>query len=288
MSEQQLYDRYLPGYTDAHSEDERQRLWFLASPQARYKIHRGLQQRHCEGDDCIRFRDQERAELGPVAWPDLLSLDVALWKSRQWNPDFFGLESSETPITKQSVSANNKPDSYINSYSGERMQLFYESRFVYARIYSAAHYVLMHAKLLAEQWSQERFRHHLPIELYTPSTNERSFTTSLVNINGYQSLRKHFLQDFSDWSESQQFNWLIKLNDELNKQTAAAYIIEYEDDDGIPWIDFVCKNDSALNLIRPAHFVEDIQRIAADSTFIEHQALKLASRIEDECKGKCM
>ncbi|GAM64018.1 hypothetical protein JCM19232_3294 [Vibrio ishigakensis] len=166
------------------------------------------------------------------------------------------------------------------------MQLFYDSRFVYARIYTAAHYVLMHAKLLADHWSKERFPHHLPTELYTPPTSERSFSTSLINLDGYQSLRKHFLQDFSDWSESQHFNWLVELNEEMNKQTAAAYIIEYEDDDGIPWVDFVCKNESALNLVRPAHFVEDIRRITTDNHYIEHQALKLASKIEDECRHK--
>lgn len=283
MSEHQLYDRYLPGYTDAHSEDERQRLWFQASAQARYKIHRGLQQQYCEGDDCIRFRNHDRAELGPVDWPDLLSLDVALWKARQWNPS---PSRQEEPISKQTVSTQTTPANYINSYDGERMQLFYDSRFVYARIFTAAHYVLMHAKLLSDHWSNERFPHHLPTELYTPPTSERSFSSSLINLDGYQSLRKHFLQDFSDWSESQHFNWLIELNEEMNKQTAAAYIIEYEDDDGIPWVDFVCKNESALNLVRPAHFIEDIRRIASDNHYIEHQALKLASRIEDECRHK--
>lgn len=277
MSEEQLYQRYLPGYSDAKTDDERQRLWQLASPKTRYLIDCERQQMYGEGSDLISFHDTQRSQLVPTSWPNLLSLDIAHWQHKHWSPQYQVIQNSHSVLSKTS------PPNYINQFGGEQIRLFYRSRFVYARLYSALHYILIHAKLMSDQWSQERHPYHLPLELYQPPESIQS-SPSMVTENGYQSLRNHFLQSYSDWADDQYFNWLRSFNDELNHQTPAAYIIEYQDKDGMPWIDFICKNENALAIVRPEHFVEDIEQIATSNQFLEHQVQKLAAQIEKSCR----
>ncbi|MDW2406326.1 hypothetical protein R7042_29485, partial [Vibrio sp. 1262-1] len=86
--------------------------------------------------------------------------------------------------------------------------------------------------------------------------------------------------------EEQYLNWMFELNTQLSHQTAATYIIEYEDELGIPRVDFICKNENTLRMIRPAHFVEDMRQMVSSTDYLDHQVQQVALRIERQCRAK--
>ncbi|HCH1881360.1 TPA: hypothetical protein NKR12_005472, partial [Vibrio parahaemolyticus] len=165
MLEERLYERYLPGYLESNSEEEKQRLWQQADPNTIYQLNSELQKLHGEGNNLISFSDPHRSHLPITAWPDMLSADIAFWRKHQ----HWLLQSNEpvTPTNEDDLSVNYKiPLNYINQYNGEHLRLFYGSRLVYARLFSALHYILNHVKSVIEDWSHDRYPYQLPIELY--------------------------------------------------------------------------------------------------------------------------
>ncbi|EGQ8159777.1 hypothetical protein GUA36_14830 [Vibrio parahaemolyticus] len=289
MLEERLYEHYLPGYLESNSEEEKQRLWQQADPNTIYQLNSDLQKLHGEGNDLISFSDPHRSHLPITAWPDMLSADIAFWRKHQ----HWLLQSNDpvTPTNEDDLSVNYKiPLNYINQYNGEHLRLFYGSRLVYARLFSALHYILNHVKSVIEDWSHDRYPYQLPIELYIPTTSEpqsavRS-TYHHFNSANYQSLKNYFQQHYSSWIEEQYLNWMFELNTQLNHQTAATYIVEYEDEFGIPRVDFICKNENTLRMIRPAHFVEDMRQMVSSTDYLDHQVQQVALRIERQCRAK--
>lgn len=81
MLEERLYERYLPGYLESNSEEEKQRLWQQADPNTIYQLNSELQKLHGEGNDLISFSDSNRSHLPITAWPDMLSADIAFGAS---------------------------------------------------------------------------------------------------------------------------------------------------------------------------------------------------------------
>ncbi|SEF84191.1 hypothetical protein [Vibrio hangzhouensis] len=280
MLEHEVYERYLSGYSSTLTEQEIQALLQKASASEKYQIDRALQPHYGKGADHLSINNPHRANLDFFSWPDLLSIDVAFWQQQHW---LFSSPAYAHRLHHNTGLHYSVPDHYVNLYCGETIQLIYHSQFVYARLFSALHYILIHAKLLADHWSLERFPHHLPTELYHPHEviNDKSFDPNkVVNNQSYQALKQHFLEHYTSWVDEQYLNWIQPLDTTLNKQTAAAYIIEYQDADGLPWVDFICKNNNALQIVRPDHFVEDIENIAASHHYLEHEVQQIAAQFE--------
>lgn len=292
MSEEQIYERYLPGYSKSMSFSEIQSLMEQVSVDVQYKINAELQQIHGEGDDRLSFENLFRSQNDPLQWPNLLALDVAYWSRQPWHVANTQLSSEQSSFeigtTKDSEHAHDVPSDYLNLYCGERVRLFYRDRFVYGRLFSALHYVLIHAKLFADHWGQQRYPYQLPMETFIKTSREHgdtsSLTQKLINRKAYQSLREYFNQHYISWVSEHYLDWMIELNTSLNHQTAATYIIEYQNADGLPWVDFICKNEATLRNIRPSHFVEDIDHMRSSETYLEHEVQKMAAQIVDHCR----
>ncbi|GAA5645063.1 hypothetical protein [Vibrio proteolyticus] len=290
MLKQQLYERYLPGYSESKSNEEKQRLWQQAAPETIYQLNSELQKLHGEGADFLSLSDPMRAQLGVSIWPDLLAMDIAFWREHQhW------LMHNDIPPTSfkrvNDSSLNCKiPQNYINQYNGEHLRLYYQSQLVYGRLYSALHYILNHVKSAIDTWIEERYPYQLPSELYFPSDDEQPTRSQITyrrsdNFN-YQSLKRYFNQHYSSWLGEQYLNWMLELNQQLNRQTAATYIVEYCDAHGSPCVDFICKNESTLRMIRPDHFVEDMLQMASSTHYLEHEVQLVALDIEKRCRAE--
>nr|WP_086938216.1 hypothetical protein [Thaumasiovibrio occultus] len=292
MSQEQLYQRYLPAMLQAKHEAEKQQLWQRAGPEVRYYIDSEVQKRCGEGADKLTMNSH--ATLQPITWPDLLTMDVAYWQQRQWRPQQQPAASREqlSPLTSSSTSTSTStsqsrllasvPPDYINLYVGEPIRLFYHSRLVYGHLYSALHYIVLHAEHMVQRWSQAHFPYQWPHEFYAAPTERVPPTVSLSD--GHDWIKPYFLAHCEQWLQTQHFDWLLELNQALNQQTAAAYVIEYQDDKGFPWVDFVCKNEDALRLVRPDHFAEDIDHIAASPDYLSHHVQQFAAQLEKQCR----
>ncbi|KHT64173.1 hypothetical protein RJ45_07795 [Photobacterium gaetbulicola] len=291
MCEEQLYERYLPGYMNTNCEQERNRIWEQASAETIYQLSAELQRLRGSGADLISFVHPERSD-GPVsAWPDLLSMDIVYWrKHRHWLME--PQNESETSQNSRlgTIGHNQVPENYINQYIGDDIRLFYNSCFVYGRLYSALHYILALAKRQLDRWAHSLYPYQLKM---APHHSANRTGPSVLNtplpggdaLGSHASVKAYFHQQYTNWISEQYIEWMIVLNAQLNRQTAATYIHQYTDPNGVPCVDFICKNENTLRMIRPNHFVEDIQQMANSSGFLDHELQQIVARIEKQCRS---
>ena len=280
--EERLYDYYLPGYSLAHSESERQRLWEQACPETIYQLNAELQLLRGEGADKLSFtRPQRKMPTALRQWSNLLTLDIAHWHQQQpWSvsPHLIHSEPSSAhsrPFSPTSRMMSAVPPHYINLYDGEPIRLFYHSYFVYGQLYSALHYILQHAKQALEAWVATRYPYDLLKDLHPEQFD---------SLHDHDALKTYFHHQYAEWFAEQYLNAMFTLNEHLNLQTAATYIIEYTDQNGCPCVDFICKNNTALSMVRPSHFVEDMQQMANSAQYLDFEVQQLAAEIEKHCR----
>ena len=72
-----------------------------------------------------------------------------------------------------------------------------------------------------------------------------------------------------------------ELNDYLNSQTPATYIIYGIDYDGAQTVDLICKNDQTLSLIRPATFMDDFLPKTQNPAYLDLMIRRYAKQAID-------
>lgn len=274
------------GHLSEDAEKGRQRRMYLNDPGSLYLLHAEQQLECGEGKDLISLNEPRRKAKSLVRWPDLLSLDIAYWNDQQAPIMQLGRDHRQITANQSNPKyISTIPDSYINEFRGEWIRLLYNGHFVYGNLYSALHYIIKWALAAVKTWLDRRFPFQLQRDSqllpYNVGNNlayhqENHFSNELV--------KTYLTSHYCDWINTHLFDLTIELNHHLNHQTPATYIIEYVNAKGLPCVDFVCKNQDALRLIRPSHFVEDMQSMICDTRYLEHKAQELAAKIENEIR----
>lgn len=271
-------------YLSEDAKQGRQRQLYLKDPYALYLSHAAQQLESGEGDDLISLTDPRRTASSFVHWPDLLSFDIAYWNDQQ--APIMQLGRNQSQFTAQQNNPSyipTPPDAYINKFRGEWIRLYYHDHFVYGNLYSALHYIINRALVAVKTWLDRRFPFQLQRDSQQlPHNADENRAYHKENHFSDELVKSYFLSHYSDWINAHLFELTVELNHHLNHQTPATYVIEYENAKGLPCVDFVCKNQHALRLIRPAHFVEDMQHMIGDVRYLESKVQELAAKIENE------
>ncbi|MBY5944388.1 hypothetical protein [Photobacterium rosenbergii] len=270
-----------------NAEEGRQRQMYLEDPYALYLSHAALQLERGEGKDLITLQEPRRKANTLARWPDLLSFDIAYWSDQQSQIFQLGRETCSPPIQQHTPGSKPIiPGGYINELRGEWIRLFYNGRLVYGNLYSALHYIINWAQVAVETWLNRRFPFQLQRDSQLlPHSAAGHQAYHKENFYNDQLVKTYLANHYHDWLNEHLFDFTFELNQYLDQQTPATYVIEYKNAKGLPCIDFVCKNQHAMRLVRPAHFVEDIQNMICDSRYLEHKAQELAARIENEIRA---
>ena len=261
---------------------------YASDPSSTYEMHANTQLECGEGSDLISLHEPRRTGQAIGQWPDLLSFDIAYWIAlrkelnaitRSSNNDDY--EHLYDPRFIQGV-----PNEYQNQLRGEWIRLYYNNRFAYGNLYSAAHFVMFKALLQVTAWQNSRFpfqlqqdSHFLPHDAHGYEALHRE---SYFN---YESIKAYFGSHCSDWLSEHYLDFFTDLNDQLNQQTPATFVLEYLNSKGLPCVDFICKNEQSMRMVRPAHFVEDIQHMKGDPNYLDFKAQQLAAKIANEIRS---
>ncbi|MGL6313865.1 hypothetical protein [Vibrio sp. WXL103] len=263
---------------------------YQQEPQLIYQAHAASQLELGEGRDRITLNEPRRPQTSILEWPNLLTLDIAYW-NRQLH-EINKLGQSDVAIGGQDSEHGlniTAPDGYLNQLRGEWIRLFYYQRFVYGNLYSALHYIMYKALVEVAAWLHARYpfqflsRHQL-----LPHDGAKLASESALHQEGqfsYESLKAYFISHYSEWINAHYFELIEELNTHLNQQTPATYVIEYLNSQGLPCVDFVCKNQQAMRLVRTEYFVEDMLSMKCDSQYLDFKIQQLAAKIENEIRS---
>lgn len=257
------------------------------APESTYRSHAEYQLRCGEGSDLLSLTEPKRAATSLAQWPDLLSFDIAYWNDQQ--AEIIRLGHNHAPIVLQQHRPGfiaSLPEGYLNQFRGEWIRLYYHNRFVYGNLYSAQHYIMFKALVAVAAWLNSRYPHQLQRDsqllAHDRCSNEAFHRESHF---GYESIKNYFISHCSDWISAHYFDLSCELNTQLNQQTPATFIIEYLNSHGLPCVDFVCKNQTALRMVRPANFVEDMQSMVTDAQYLQFKIQQMAAKIAREIRS---
>ncbi len=250
-----IIEKHLPGYKIA-TDDEQSVLWDPASPQVIYELNADIQLERGQGLDKLSMCELGREDEQMGNYTDLLSYDLIHWVGQQ-NRIFNKFPEVEFGNDEQGLKmVRTTPSDYINQYSGNWFRLFYREKFTYGNLYSAVHFILEQVEERVGELLESKYPYTVVMKMESSELlDENSITITADNDENLDQvvdiklgLRPNCLQFQSE------------LNHRLNGEPVATYIIERQDDDGFPSVDFVCHNDTALRLVRPLRFVKDMTR----------------------------
>ncbi len=275
-----IFDKHLPGYSLA-SEEEQSSLWDLASPTVIYELNADIQIERGQGADKLSMCEFGRVDEKMGDYADLLSYDIVHWVEQQHRiynrfPEMV-LDKNQGLKVVHSV-----PSGYINEYSGDWIRLFYKDKFTYGNLYSVSRFILGQVEERVERWLDGQYPHKIIVHI-EPNEKTEHYPATFTSDNQEHcakvtkiklALRPYYLQLQEE------------LIHRLNAEPVATYLIERQDQDGFPMVDFICHNDMTLRLVRPLSFVQDMARYLKSNeildTLIEEFYLKVQMVMENE------
>lgn len=244
---QQILEAYFPGIASLNSDDA-DNVYLEASDVQKKEYIAECQKLYVKGKDHLTMNEPFRPERDICDFPDLLSYDIPYWQYQESLDDAI-LAEMETP--KYIAKA---PDKYISKFCGDWVRLYIDGTFYYGSLYTAMHFILSTVEENVNSWIEQRYPYQLQLNTYQCDNQKGyvsvEFATNNESNNKQSSRARCVMRDFlNDLSP--------ELNDYLNAQTPATYIIYGVDYDGAPTVDLICKNNQTLSLIRPATFMDD-------------------------------
>lgn len=254
-----------------------------------YQSHAASQIELGEGQDRITLNEPRRPQTSIVEWPNLLTFDIAYWNRQLHEINKLGRRDGVIGFEASKYALNmTAPNCYVNQLRGEWIRLFYRQRFVYGNLYSALHYIMYKAFVEVAAWLHARYPFQfLSSHQLLPHNGATLAGERALHQEGqfsYESLKAYFISHYSEWINAHYFELIDELNIHLNQQTPATYVIEYLNSHGLPCVDFVCKNQQAMRLVRAEYFVEDMLSMRCDSQYLDFKIQQLAAKIENEIR----
>ncbi|MDW6002323.1 hypothetical protein [Vibrio mangrovi] len=255
-----ILEHYMPGFTHL-SEEEADQYWFEASPQTVYQTNMALQKLRGKGKNFLSMFEASRADI--CDFPDLLCYDIPYWEYQKhciesWdNPD---PEKTNRLRILMNIPCFHReiPAGYSCTFNDEWIRLFMNGQMVYGSLYSASHYILSKIEEAVNSWIEQCYPHQVQMDVHLDRSDDNCIQVSfdsnhIFNYQQTHKAKKECRRLYSALSE--------KLEQELNRQIPATYLIEFIDSDGSPQADFVFKNNQTLSLVCPVRFLEDFTRL---------------------------
>ena len=281
MSGRKIYQNYISKYLSASSPLEREQLLGQLTHCERYDIESELQRYIGIGEDFFSFESAKRQHDN--IYDNLLIQDIPLWQ--QERPSF----SSFSCIKANLENINLKvPGEYSNQYMGEPIKLYYRSCFVYGHLYTAVHYILHSVMQSVKAWGDAKYCHAINNELNDIHERQRHNLIPMhgINTDDYSQLKTYFQSHYADWFSLHYMDWFLEINDYLNHQTPSTFVREFRDSHDLPHVEFICRNEGALRMIRPRFFVQDVTQLLSTNQYLDYEIDKLSGKVLKQCRKK--
>jgi hypothetical protein len=189
-------------------------------------------------------------------YTDLLSYDIVHWASQQKH-----IHNTDYPLDLARDAQNlnviqTTPENYVSLYYGDWFRLFYRDKFTYGNLYSAVNFILDEVEERVEQWLEANYPYSIKMEVQPGEQADSNNVTLTPDHQGNRdkavAIKVALLPHYQEYRK--------ELNERLNHDPVATYIIESLDEEGFPTVDFICHNDTTLRLVRPLRFVTDMTR----------------------------
>lgn len=281
MDGKNIYKIHLDKYLSARSTLEREQLLGQLTDCERYQVESKLQRYIGVGEDFFSFESAKR-QKDPI-YDNLLNQDIPLWQ-RECSP------FSTPSYTKAHLKNINLkvPAEYTNQYMGEPIKLYYQSSLVYGHLYSAVHYILHAVMQNVKAWGDAKYCHAINNELNDIHARRKHnlISMSTVNTDDYSQLKAYFQNHYSEWFSLHYMDWFLEVNEKLNHQTPSTFVREFRDSQNLPHVEFICKNQGSLRMVRPHHFVQDVTKMLSPIQYLDYEIDKLTGKVVKQCLKK--
>ncbi|WP_228768492.1 hypothetical protein [Shewanella sp. TC10] len=285
LNEQQILEKYIPGISLLNEEDKEKALGACSSLNI-YQINAGKQKIRGKGQDYFSIHEPCRTRTSICDFADLLSYDTPHWQYQ--NHHFASGNEVDKERSEELADAmdvpkyySTAPEEFISQYNGDWAGLFIENTFYYASLYSAVHFILNAIEKTVFSWIEQRYPYRIQMNSYLCQENTLreplyrvEFTTNNQTNNDCAHDARMAYRNFEN-------SLRPKLNQYLNTQTPATYIIYGTDYNGNPTVDLICKNDNTLALIRPARFIEDFMPKTQSPEYLDFLSRKHTKQATD-------
>ena len=268
---QQILEAYFPGISSLN-DDDADNVYLDASDAQKHKYLAECQKLYVKGRDHLTMNEPLRPERDICDFPDLLSYDIPYWQYQESHDDAI-LEEMKTP--KYIAKA---PDKYVSKFYGDWVRLYIDGIFYYGSLYTAMHFILLALEETVTSWIEQRYPYQLQLNTYQCENQKGcvsvEFATNNESNDKQSSRARSVMWDFLK-------ELAPELNDYLNSQTPATYMIYGVDCEGAPTVDLICKNDQTLSLIRPATFMDDFLPKTQNPAYLDLMARRYVKQAID-------
>ncbi|MEZ9709410.1 hypothetical protein AB4254_12080 [Vibrio breoganii] len=255
MTESQVYDKHIPGFSRMPWNEDKYNLWGKQPVEVQNAVMLDLQYLSGKGQDYLSVQEYNSVLLDIHSHIDLASYWEAIAESYR-NHEFIDYENCDS------------------GFGGIEIAMLVEGKLHFCELWSAEEYIKENVSNAVSEWLFEECDcasvslHNLLYPIFDETDPQPA-----------QAYGKAF-----DKACSEINNEVSVLAEWLNRQSPAAYMQECNWGVGVS-LALVVKNKNSARLVRPEYFVSDMAKIMQESSYLDMQIRRITKLVIDRFKG---